>query len=572
MTDATQRAERPRVVLSLLPWAILAPFLVTTYGGFDQATTAGERAAGFLAALVGVLLLLPAFLGAGAVERRVVGRPLLRVAWIALAIVVMAVGRPLVVSWLHALLGVPPVDTPWWLRFVLNTALLTLTAVLAFAVVIAIARRRAVSARLDLALAGGAAEAAERSTARLLAEFEERVAAPVRAALARATAPPFDRQRQEEELRAVAHDVIRPLSHHVFEVGLESATGPSPTVRQPALRRFRAAPPWAVVLVFAGMMYPSALIGYGPLEGLGRLLPAVVIAFLGCWLLGLLRLRGRTRQLLALIAGYLVIGVAIAFIFLDQSVLPLPPTSPTTRAEILLGYWIYTPLGFTVVAVLIAIAHTELAEAEEVERERAELLLRSQRAAVAARLEHDLVRGRLARVLHNQVQGEVLALALRLRLGSAGEEEVAALTGRVERMLKEAVLPDGDAVEVLSPEDVERNARLAIESWSRAIRVECRDEPEVWAWLAERPQASAVLLDAAVEGLTNAVRHGASGSAALEFRRTPEGVRLELRSPGRLRPGVEAGFGIADLRRRGARAELSQDGGDVLLAVDLAGD
>jgi len=570
-------AARSPVVFSVIAWAIIAPFFVTAYGGFEQATSGQQWLQGLGVALVVHLGLLPIFLGAGAVERRLRAHPLWRAAWVILALLVTAVVRPAATSLLHLLVGIPPVATPWWLRLLVNAVAIGLALLVIHAVVRTVQRRIAVAARLDAVLAdsteGAAAVAA--ATDRLIAEFERAVADPVRRALDAAIVEPFDAARQGAALRQFAHEVVRPLSHHVFAAELEE---PPPAPADGRATRFRIAAralpaqPWAPALVFSVIMYPTMLIGYGPGEALVRIGVGAVWAVLGCWLLGRVRARSRRRQIVALLLGYLAVGFGLTAVYLDAAVLPLPSPGAPVSDFAMLTYWCYLPLAFALVAMLLVIVRSELTEARALETELAGLLLASQRRAAAARLEHAGMRARLARVLHNQVQGEVIALALRLKLGSAGEEEVRRLPETIDAMLADAVLPGSDADGSVSPATMARNAQLAISSWAHAIEVRSTATPEVWDWLAPRPAAAGVLLDAAFEGLTNAVRHEEAVSASLDFARTADGVRLTLRTPGRLPSGVTDGFGLGDLRRRGALVGLEHDGRDVVLRVEVGGE
>src|SRR5690606_32809395 len=143
-------------------------------------------------------------------------------------------------------------------------------------------------------------------------------------------------------------------------------------------------------------------------------------------------------QLGVLVAGYLLVGLAGAVMYLHQGI-GLPPIVSATHADVLPAFWGFLPIAFLVVALLFVIARSEVAEARESELELGRLLIEGQRSAAAARAEHEAMRERLARVLHNHVQGDLVALALRLRLGAAGPEDVAALLERVDRMLDEAV-------------------------------------------------------------------------------------------------------------------------------------
>ena len=574
-TTASSTVAVPRVaVFSVLAWAIISPFFTTAYGGFEQSRTGEQWLAGFGIAVLVHLLLLPVFVGAGAVEGRLASRVGLRIAWVAFVIVVIALARPMTTSALQLVVGIPPVESPWPLRFLLNAAALTLALLVIHAVVHMVRRRLLVGARLDAVLAEstGEASATAESTDRLVAEYERAVAEPVRRALDAAVIRPLDAAAQAASLRRLAHDVVRPLSHHVFETELAVPAPRAGGARPRGLRiaaRVLPAPAWAPALVFAIIMYPTLVIGYGPLGGLVRLGPGIALALLGCLLVGLVRLSTRRRQIAVLMIGYAIVGLGVTAIFLDDAVLPLPPTVIALPDIVLLTYWCYIPAAFVLIAMLLVVARSEYAEAREGEAELARLLLVSQRRAAAARLEHAALRSRLARVLHNQVQGEIIALALRLKLGSAGEEEVQRLRETIDAMLADAVLPDSDADEPVSPATVARNAQLAISSWAQAIEVRSSATPEVWDWLAPRPAAAAVLLDAAVEGLTNAVRHDEAPSASVEFARVADGVRLTLRAPGRLRGAAADGFGLADLRRRGAVVGLEQDGREVVLRVEV---
>src|SRR5690606_5096784 len=149
-------------------------------------------------------------------------------------------------------------------------------------------------------------------------------------------------------------------------------------------------------------------------------------------------------QLAVLMPGYALVGLGAAAIFLDRSVLPWAPTALPLREVAVLTYWCYIPAAFLLIAMLLVITRSELAEARAGEARLAQVLLASQRRAAAARLEHAAMRTRLAQVLHHQVQGEIIALALRLKLGTAAAAEVQQLRSTVDAMLADAVRPSAD--------------------------------------------------------------------------------------------------------------------------------
>ena len=143
----------PRVVLfSVAAWLIIAPFFVTAYGGFEQSGSGDQWLLGLGIALL-VHLLLPVFLGAGAVERRLLGHGGWRAGWVAFVVVLVAIARPRALSALHELAGIPPVVTGWGQRYLLNAAVLAL-ALLVIAAVIGAIRRR-VAALFDRRRAAG---------------------------------------------------------------------------------------------------------------------------------------------------------------------------------------------------------------------------------------------------------------------------------------------------------------------------------------------------------------------------------------------------------------------------------
>lgn len=270
-------------------------------------------------------------------------RPWIHVTWVGLVILGIGFGRPVLISTLHSLVGFPPVETAPWIRVLLNLVVIGLSVVVIWLVLRAVERRNSVAARLESVLAGSvqSAKEAARATEQLIADFEREVAEPVRRAIDSARTRPFDAVAQGKALRQVAHDVVRPLSHHVFETEPSSAprslepTTPPP-LRQP--KRVLPAWPWAPAAVFAGMMYPTALLGYGPVEGLQRLVPAAVVALVGGWLIGFIRIRSRPWQLTALAVSYLALGVLLAAFFLGISVLPLPEPSVSLEGGIVLAY------------------------------------------------------------------------------------------------------------------------------------------------------------------------------------------------------------------------------------------
>lgn len=568
-------ARRP--VFSLWSWGLLAPFLMTAYGGFDYATTLPEQLTGFGIAVVAQILLGAAFLGAAAVERRI--RSITwHVAWVVAALLAMSILRPLLLTGLQELLGVPPVPTSLALRFAMNLVVLGGSVVVVHAWLRAADRSRANRAELRRVLRSRTADvrATELATDRVVEEFSDAVARPVREALEGARVEPFEAAAQAERLRLVAHDVVRPLSHHVFATGMPAipAQDASTTAiervadRRPTLLPDRVvpAPFWAPIAVFLFVTFPLLPNGYDLGGAVLRAALAGAIGLAGNVLVGLLPLRRGWPAVLALGLGYGVVGVGTAWAYLVQGWIALAPASEAVGVGAVL--WIYLPLGYTVIALVIALAHSLHLDALASERTLTRALAFADEQAAESRARYEATADDVARVLHHLVQGEIIATSLQLRMGHAGAPEVEDLVQRVGRILREPAA--ARAVE-RTGQEVRDAANAAIVSWSRVMEITSEAAtPDCWRWLAEHPDATALFLDANAEALTNASRHAAAPTVDLRLERIADGVRMLARNPGRLGGGAGDGVGIEDLRRRGAVVTLEQESpGTVLLTVDI---
>lgn len=573
MERAADRTLRP--IFSLWTWALLAPFLTTAYGGFDEAQDAAQQWLGFGIAVVTHLALGLAFLAAAAIERRIASYPLW-VAFVALAIAAMSVLRPVLATALQTLLGIPPVPTEWWVRILMNYLLLS-AAVIVVGLWLRASDRNALGrARLRRVIKGRADDirAAERATDRVVAEFTESIAAPVIRALQEARVRPFDAAEQSERLRLVAHEVVRPLSHHVFEaaiaaddradtptIAIERVTQPRPTLLP---ERIAPAPAWLPVLLFLIVTAPSVLDAYLLAAGSLRLLVAGVCGIALSALVALIPLRRGWGAIALYGLGYLAVGIVLAWSFLDRSWLWLPAPA----GEIPLAFWLYLPVGYATIAILTSLAYSLRADARGTERSLTRALAIAETAAADSRARYETTANDLARILHNHVQGDILATSLQLRMGIGDENAIDGLIAEVDRTLHEPAA--ARAVE-RTAQAVRDAANAAIVSWSRVMEITSEAaSPECWRWLARHPVETALFLDANTEALTNASRHAAAPAADLRLERIPGGVRLLARNPGRLGAAVSDGVGVSDLRRRGARVALQQEDGDrVLLTVDI---
>ncbi|HWL02983.1 MAG TPA: hypothetical protein VNQ52_11495 [Microbacteriaceae bacterium] len=564
-----------RPIFSLWTWALLTPFLVTAYGGFDEARGPVEQWLGLGIAILTHLALGLAFIGAAALERRISSYPMW-VAFVAAVLVVMSLLRPAMTTGLQVLVGVPPVTTDWWLRFLMNYVLLS-GAVIVVGLWLRSSDRSAQSRdRLRRVLKGRTDDirAAELATDRVVEEFTESIAAPVLAALEGARVRPFDAAAQAERLRIVAHEVVRPLSHHVFDaatpvdIRLDAPTIAIERVtrRRPALlpERVVPAPAWLPVLIFLIVVAPIVLHVYALPAGALRLLAAGACGIALTFLVALVPVRRRWAAITLYTLAYLGIGIVLAWSILGQSSLWLP--APVTAAP--LAFWFYLPLGYAMIAVVASLGFSLRADARGTERTLARALAFAEAAATESRNRYEETANDVARVLHNLVQGDILATSLQLRMGVVGEPAIDELIENVDRTLHE---PAATRAIERTAQEVRDAANAAIVSWARVMDITSEaTDAECWLWLAKHPAATALFLDAKAEALTNAARHAAAPTADLRLERIDGGVRMLARNPGRLGSGASDGVGVSDLRRRGAQVELRQeDPGTVLLTIDI---
>lgn len=563
-------------MFSLWAWLFLAPFAITSLGGYATDGPLDEVLLGLAVAIIVHGALAAAFAIAARAELRIPAGPW-RLAWVGAVVAALAALRPALLSTMRVMLDLPPVDTPELARYATNLC------VLGGAIVVTHlwlrASDRSVRARAALAAVlrerSAATAAAERATDAVVAEFTDAIAAPVRRALEEARVEPFDAARQAERLRRVAHDVVRPLSHHVFDAGIGAADPvgtPTTSVERSATvpparfpTRARAAPAWMPVTALMIIAAPVLLCAYPMPSGLGRIAASALIGLGAGGLLRLIPAMPVRFALPVLAVGYALVGAAMSLPLLDLGAVGV--RLPQPRISAVSDYWLVPALGAMIIGVLTALGVSLLDEADGANRSLRRAVAFASARAAEARARHAETTDAVARILHNLVQGEIIATSLQLRMGVVGPEAVDELIERVDAILREPA--DERAMQATS-EEVRDAANAAIVSWTRVMDVDSRADPDAWRWLATRPGATALFQDAQTEALTNASRHAAAPRADLELLRTADGVRLLAATPGRLGAQGTGGIGLSDLRRRGAHAALAQDGDDrVLLTVDI---
>jgi len=551
-------------VFSLWGWLLLAPYLLTAFGGFDGARTMQEWAVGVATAIEVHLALGTAFLVLAPIDRRLASRPVLRWTFVALAICALAAGRPTLVYVLHQVFGFELIETPFWIRILMNLVVLGIALLLLYGGIEATTRNLEVRRRLLTLLASlrAQAEHVEGEQERIAESFRREVARPVIDALGRLVPRDLPPEQLAEELEWVAELVVRPISHRTQAADLDEALAdidpalpppiPGRALLQPS--RIIAAPAWMLTVITMALLMPAELSANGALPGLLLLLAGAAASFLGGLVvqrLPLPRHAGAATTILAIV--YLLLGGLTCWVLIGPSIaLPQAPY-----------YMTYSSIGFAMVAIVLTIMLSARRELVANQHRIATAIGHAERRVFRAREALAAGGERVGRVLHTSVQGDIVGTALRLKAGTARPDALEQLLDRVVVALEpeQAVAADD------SPASAIRDALVAaIAGWARALDLEIDLDEEALDRLAARPSHAALANDAITEGLTNAVRHGRPGPAQVFVSTGHDGVEIRVANPGRL-GSRGSGLGLADLDARARHVEITQEGDQVVLTV-----
>ncbi|MEW1823013.1 hypothetical protein AB0323_19800 [Arthrobacter sp. NPDC080031] len=240
--------------------------------------------------------------------------------------------------------------------------------------------------------------------------------------------------------------------------------------------------------------------------------------------------------------------------------------------------WAY-PLTALTVAVL---------RATERQRRRHEVRLArslNEQLKLADRAHQKLLhtRRRVARILHNNLQGNLVSRALALGTSRGNDPEEDFGRQRVRDILTRAVATAQSEILDETPGQA-GSAASSIQDllsiWERVLKLACDIDPEVWALCDENPARAEAVIEVLSEGFTNAIRHGERSHVRVTMSaqdqhptRTAAGtgaIHISISSPGRLRGPVHPSLGMTTLQALCKEVTLSEDGENVVLLVVLA--
>lgn len=430
---------------------------------------------------------------------------------------------------------------------------------------------------------------AERSRALLVTETIARVQQALnRAVHSMPEQPELDASSAANALEQLSAKVIRPMSHALVS---------SPALSEPkpfsAIPSSDESPPLIdlegisepEIRLHSVLTYPSGLTvfvitspvvalfllgGIGIANGIGVTITSLATLAATCALAskltrtnGVLR-RASFMHVLAIygLVGALTVGAATIQFWL--------------QAGTLLPGW-FGVVMIAAVAIGLSLAKAHFAVQHQLENALTDALRHASDASIEAQRLVDIERDRLAKLVHADVQGELIATAWKIRREAMSPENLTEELARLTNSLT-GLLQREPASEIEIPElQVERLIRV----WQSAIPIEFEVSSEAWQQLRQSTGQVNVVLDVLSEALTNAVRHGKPGEIRVELY-TGETGRLiltvtnlgelnESAAPGSLEVKTpSASMGMQRIRKQARTATLSARDGYVMLVVEFA--
>ncbi|WP_223693178.1 hypothetical protein [Leifsonia poae] len=361
-------------------------------------------------------------------------------------------------------------------------------------------------------------------------------------------------------LRSIANDIVRPLSHELFDANetpaaLAGEASPPPRRRDwlaSVIGGIRPAPPLLTAILFVLLATPYALGNFGLGVSAVQAVLATLILFGGNRTAAALAARAATSagRVSVIVVGVWLTGIVLA----AESTLLLRTFGLTVY-----GAWLQALL-FPVIALALAFVDSLSARLRSDQKELEESVLTSVTAAARIRSDYDRERSRLAHLLHTAVQADLIATALSLH-ADAGRDATGAVREAVDRIREQLARAPRNR-----PDPRAQLGRL-IETWASAMPLRAHVEETIWPSLIDPARCDAVI-DAVSEGLANAVRHGDGTEVGLALLPTEVGGVQVIVASGGVVAGERRGIGLRDLARS-ADVRLSQVAGGVELAVSI---
>lgn len=374
------------------------------------------------------------------------------------------------------------------------------------------------------------------------------------------------------QLRTLASDIVRPLSHDLAQGDQWIPSAEDVTAKAPRWVRIRdviadvrPANPLVPFLLIQLIALPTAVServgGVGFAAFIMLLIGGIMYAL--SWVVARLWPLGRTTmpRLIVLFALYAVIGTFAAWVGMIITQWYAGVHDPRWIAPFFL---IITSMGVSFTTAIQAHQRDD-------EARMAMSVARNAQLNADVRERTRRAQRRVAKLLHSNVQAELIASAMLLAERASASSDASAQQGEVSQELdrltaaiRERLAPSAE------PVGRAKERLLDLTSlWSGAVDVTLEADDETWAALDQDPGAIDAVMDVAAEGLTNAVRHGEGSEVILKMERDADDIAIRVTSRGRLAAGARAGLGSSFLDASTREWELREEAGEVHLTASV---
>lgn len=369
-------------------------------------------------------------------------------------------------------------------------------------------------------------------------------------------------------LRALASDVVRPLSHDLADSEPWVPQAESTDVVLPRWERMKAvvgdmrpANPLIPFLLIELIALPTAIS-----ERVGGVAFAAFVMLLGggvmfglSWLLARAWPSGRTTAVraLVLVFSYVVIGTVAAWVMLTTTRVVVGVENPI---------WI-TPFYLTAISVGLSVRVAVSGQQRAAEDRMAVAVARNAQLNAHVRERSYQAQRRIAQLLHGSVQAELIASAMLLAAGT-GTSDIGARTIEEMNRLSEVMSQRVVDVDVVAAPARERILDL-VSLWSGVLDLEMDVAEEVWDALDADTSARTRIEQVLAEGLTNAVRHGAPGGVGVVIGMGQRVVVVTISSTGSIVTASAPGLGSRFLTESTTGWTLTGADGQVHLNAEV---
>lgn len=379
-------------------------------------------------------------------------------------------------------------------------------------------------------------------------------------------------ERASARIRILASDVARPLSHALAQGDDWIPEAVDVTAKPPRWKRFREviadvrpAQPLVPIILIELIALPTVI--SEPIGGVG--FATLMMLFIGAimfglsWVVARLWPEGATTALrfVLLLGLYAAIGIVAAW-------------SGAVIIEWQTG--IHNPLWIAPFALILTAMGVSLTAANQTlqrqDRDRlAVSLARNAQLNVQVRERIRQVQRRIAKLLHSNIQAELIASAGLLATRAQGSSDDASSEDAVAQELTRLTTAIQDRLVPKIDPAIPAQERITdlTSMWSGIMDVKLEADDEAWTVLDQDPGALDAVIDVVAEGLTNAVRHGNGPHIIIAIAVDGREVVVVLTSPGSLTQGMEPGFGSEILTGATSKWALEAEGDQVRLTTHI---